>query len=164
MPLRSVASTGGSRLEVCQTPMMTDTPGVLPREPERWIPGEFTREYGEGTLELRGICSPEYEGGPGVAHGGWTAALLDELLGTCVNAGSPIAVTGTLTIVYVRPLPVGRQLVCRAWVQARENRKIQARGEVRLASSDALLTEATGTFVTVPTDHYQRTQQWLQVQ
>jgi acyl-coenzyme A thioesterase PaaI-like protein len=143
---------------------MTDGPGALPPERERWIPGDFTREYGDGTLELRGICSKEYEGGPGVAHGGWTAALMDELLGTCVNGKSPVAVTGTLTVVYVRPLPLEQPLVCRAWIQDRDGRKILARGEARLASSDALLAQAEGTFITVPTDHYERHQRWLREQ
>ena len=56
-----------------------------------------------------GVASPivvprVYEGPPGAVHGGIVAAYLDEILGgAAVRATSKIAVTGELTVRYVRP-------------------------------------------------------------
>ena len=57
------------------------------------------------------VCPPEHEGGPGVAHGGWTAAVLDEVLGHVPLLHGTLSVTKKLEVEYLRPVPVGRRVV-----------------------------------------------------
>ncbi len=92
-------------------------------------------------------CPPDYEGGPGVAHGGWTAEVLDETLGHVSLLHGQMAVTGTLTIRYVKPVPLSRPLEATAWVDRVEGKKWFISGELRLASSGAVLAGATGVWV-----------------
>ena len=35
----------------------------------------------DGSVHTHLVCGPENEGGPDVAHGGWTAGVFDEVLG-----------------------------------------------------------------------------------
>src|SRR3954451_5163062 len=93
------------------------------------------------------VCSEEHEGGPGVAHGGWTAGVLDEVLGHVPILHGHMSVTGTLTVRFVKPVPVGRALEATAWVARRERQKWFIEGELALASSGAVLARAEGIFI-----------------
>lgn len=128
---------------------------------DRWTPGVFTTTYDGRVMTMRGVCPAIYEGGPRVAHGGWTAAMMDELLGTCSHTVGGLSVTGTLTIKYVKPVPIERELVCTAQVEGQEGRRRRVRGEIRLANGDALLASAEGIFVEVRPGHYGRHETWL---
>src|SRR3954466_3125255 len=66
------------------------------------------------------VCSEEHEGGPGVAHGGWTAGVLDEVLGHVPILHGTLSVTKKLEVEYLRPVPVGRPLVASGWVESTE--------------------------------------------
>ena len=128
---------------------------------DRWIPGDFETTFHDGVMTMRGVCPATYEGGPMVAHGGWTAAMMDELMGTCSNVRGSLTVTGTLTITYVKPVPIERELVCTARVEGQEGRRRHVRGEIRLASTGALLASAEGIFVEARQDHFGRHEAWL---
>jgi acyl-coenzyme A thioesterase PaaI-like protein len=106
-------------------------------------------------------CPREHEGGPNVAHGGWTAAILDEVLGHVPILHGQLAVTGTLTIRYVRPVPIERELEARAWVARREGRRWYVAGELVLASTGAVLASAEGIWVERDPAHYDRHERWL---
>lgn len=95
----------------------------------------------------RVALGPAFEGAPGRAHGGMVAAIIDETMGAVLpQAGTP-AYTGTLTIRYLAPAPIGEELVFRAWIHRRDRRKltIHATGQHR----DTRFAEAEGVFITV---------------
>jgi acyl-coenzyme A thioesterase PaaI-like protein len=120
-------------------------------------------EFGVTTTRLS--CPTDQEGGPGVAHGGWTAAALDEILGHMVLLSGHMAVTGTLTVEFLKPVPVERELEARAWLERRENGKWHNVGELRLVSTGALLARATGIFIERnPKIHFERHREWLAAQ
>jgi acyl-coenzyme A thioesterase PaaI-like protein len=115
-----------------------------------------------GVAHFEITCPPEHEGGPGVAHGGWTAAMLDEALGHVVLLNNRMSVTGTLTIRFEKPVPIGRPLEARAWAERREARKWHLAGELVLASSGALLARADGVFVLRDgATHFGEFERWL---
>jgi acyl-coenzyme A thioesterase PaaI-like protein len=117
-------------------------------------------DRGEAHFEI--VCPAEHEGGPGVAHGGWTAGVLDEVLGHVPILHGLISVTGTLTVRFERPVPIERPLHARAWVAKRDERKWTIEGELRLGGSDALLAKAEGIFVLRdPATHFENFQRWL---
>jgi len=116
----------------------------------------------EGTARFALVCPDDHEGGPGVAHGGWTASVLDEALGHVPIQHGHMAVTATLTVGFVKPVPIGRPLVAAAWVDHVDGVKWHIAGELMLASSGATLATATGIWVARDyVNHFGNFAQWL---
>jgi acyl-coenzyme A thioesterase PaaI-like protein len=107
------------------------------------------------------ICGPENEGGPEVAHGGWTASVFDEVLGHVPVLNRELAVTGQLWVSYVKPVPVGRPLHARAWTVRREGHRWYVAGEMTLASTGAVLARGEAVMVVRDAGHFGRHQEWL---
>ncbi len=116
-------------------------------------------EPGASLTEL--VCGAEHEGGPGVAHGGWTAAVMDEVLGHLNLLSGQMAVTGELTVQFLKPVPIERPLELRAWCEGVDNGRRRNRGELRLASTGALLATAQGVFVERDASHFERYRRWI---
>ena len=106
-------------------------------------------------------CPKEYEGGPNVAHGGWTAAVFDDCIGHLPLLHGVRSVTAELTVSFVKPVPVGRELEVRVWIDRREGRRWYLSGEMVLSSTRAVLGRATGIWVTRDNTHFTRHEQWL---
>lgn len=128
--------------------------------------GVTTLRSGEdGGLLAELSCPAEYEGGPGVAHGGWVASVLDEVVGlACVFDRHQLSVTGELTIRYLKPTPLGSPLLVIARVDRLDGVRGHASGELILEASGAVLAEAHGIFIARDGEHYDRHRQWLATQ
>ncbi len=81
--------------------------------------------YGEVTLDSF------YEGPPGFVHGGWVAALLDQVLGEATAVFGRVCLTGNLTVDYRRPTPLNTPLVVSSRITGVERRKVFVSGEIR---------------------------------
>ena len=120
-------------------------------------------ERGVARFEI--VCPAGHEGGPGVAQGGWTAGVLDEVLGHVPLLHGEMSVTGTLTVRFLKPVPIEHPLEARAWVDRRERRKWFLEGELVLTSSGAVLASASGIFVRRdPSTHFADFERWLSEQ
>ncbi len=86
-----------------------------------------------------------YEGPPGLVHGGVSALILDQLLGEAAAAGGAPGMTGTLTLRYHRPTPLG-DLSGEARVERVEGIKTMVRGHILDAEGNATV-EAEGVFI-----------------
>lgn len=115
----------------------------------------------DGSVETALVCRADHEGGPGVAHGGWTAAMFDEVTGHVTMLNRRLAVTGSMTVTYVKPVPIERPLAARAWVVRKEERRWFVQGELVLASTGALLGRAEATMVLRDPGHFERHRLWL---
>jgi acyl-coenzyme A thioesterase PaaI-like protein len=97
---------------------------------------------GEHHIEADIVFGPAYEGPPGHCHGGWVAAMFDELLGfTQLMPGF----TAYLKIDYRAPTPLNKELSMRGWIEKVEGRKRYIRGTCH--DGDRLLSEAEGLFI-----------------
>jgi acyl-coenzyme A thioesterase PaaI-like protein len=115
-----------------------------------------------GVAHFRLTCPEDYEGGPGVAHGGWTAEVLDEVCGHVPLLYDQMSVTGTLTIKYLKPVPIRHGLEATAWIEKVEGKKLMIAGELRLTSSAATLATASGIWVARDkTSHFAAFERWL---
>jgi acyl-coenzyme A thioesterase PaaI-like protein len=85
---------------------------------------------------------PAYEGPPGHVHGGFIAAMFDELLGFAQLAPG---FTAYLHVDYRKPTPLNADLALDAFVDRVEGRKRFVRGVCRLG--DTVLAEAEGLFI-----------------
>lgn len=88
---------------------------------------------------------PQYEGPPGLVHGGVSALLLDQLCGEAAAAGGAPGMTGRLTLTYRRPTPLG-DLSAEAWIAEVEGYKTTVRGHLKDADGNPTV-EAEGLFI-----------------
>lgn len=97
----------------------------------------------------KALCSfhlnPMYEGPPGLVHGGVCALILDQMLGEAASAGGSPGMTGTLTLRYRRPTPLG-DLSAEAWIDHVEGFKTIVKGHLKDAEGNSTV-EAEGLFV-----------------
>lgn len=88
-----------------------------------------------------------YEGPPGCVHGGFVAAVFDELLGVVQSIGGPPGMTGRLTIHYRSPTPLHVPLRMEGRLVSRVGRKILTEGKI--FDGDRLCAEAEGLFISI---------------
>jgi acyl-coenzyme A thioesterase PaaI-like protein len=99
----------------------------------------------DGSVRSEVTMRPIHEGPPGGAHGGWVAALLDQLLGAANIAYGVGAMTAELTIRYRRPTPIGVPLTLRARTDSIDERRVHASGEI--VADGVVTAEARGLFI-----------------
>jgi uncharacterized protein (TIGR00369 family) len=108
------------------------------------------------------VTSPaRFEGGPGVMHGGWTAAMFDEVLAQLTARRGILTVTRDLAVRYHRPIPVEHSLVVEGHVVEQASERWVIAGVVRLPDSDQPLASATGTWLERDFGHFHRHQEWM---
>lgn len=108
----------------------------------------------EGLVSL--TCPSDFQGGPEVAHGGWIAAVFDDVLGRFLTHRGLLAVTATLKVDYLMPVPVERPLVLSVRIEAEEGRRRVMSGALRLMGEDQDRATAQGTWVERRPDHFDR--------
>jgi acyl-coenzyme A thioesterase PaaI-like protein len=101
-----------------------------------------------------GILGPAYGGPPGCVHGGVVAMIMDDLLGAATVMGGTPGMTGTLTVRYHAPTPLGQPLAWVARTEAVDGRKVHARAE--LHAGGRRTASAEGIFVAVDADRFDR--------
>lgn len=120
---------------VCQR----DNPGGL--RADLYRDGDVIRSV----FEFPGHC----EGPPGHAHGGSSAAFLDEMMGAAAWGRRPYVLAVHLSFDYHRPVPLGRELHAVGWLIGEGTRSLQVRGEIR-DPEGRLLVSGQGTFAHAP--------------
>ena len=101
--------------------------------------GDGFEVHGEVTFQAA------FNGPPDCVHGGMIAALFDELLGCACVVNGVGGYTGTLTVVYRTPTPLGEPLAMRGWRERSEGRKVFARGT--LHAGERLCATAEAVFI-----------------
>lgn len=101
----------------------------------------YEHQPGEVSAEI--VVPEQYQGYPGVVHGGVIAAMLDEVSGRSFMGGGPprFLVTARLNIRYRKPVPVGARLMLKGHAGEDRGRVALATGEIYNEAGD-LLAEA----------------------
>lgn len=89
------------------------------------------------------------QGPPGMAHGGASAALLDEAMGAAVWLAGYRVASVNLNITYHQSVPLGQPFTVTAQVKEPNEKKITAKGEIRLGNG-TLAVSGEGLFVQAP--------------
>jgi acyl-coenzyme A thioesterase PaaI-like protein len=112
-------------------------------------PGEVTAEY---------TVPDEYQGYPGIVHGGVVAAMLDEISGRSLMGGDPprFMFTARLDIRYRRNVPVGAPLRLVGHAGPRKGRTATATSEI-YSMEGTLLAQAEALMIDVPEEVVQST-------
>jgi acyl-coenzyme A thioesterase PaaI-like protein len=113
----------------------------------------------EGSSRIEGdeavtdvLLGPGFEGAPGRAHGGIVAAIFDDVTGHALRFAEVPAFTGTLTIRYHRPTPLGAALEYRASLYKREGRRLHISAVCR--SDGELIATCDAVYVVVDLDRF----------
>ncbi len=108
-------------------------------------------EQETGDIQAEITVPEQFQGYPGMVHGGVIAALLDEVTGRVYMHGdSPrFMVTAKLTIRYRKPVPVGEQIRLVGRPGSDNGRVASATGQI-FDSSGTLLAEAEATYMNIP--------------
>jgi len=101
-----------------------------------------------GPVEARARLGVLYEGPPRIVHGGWVAALFDEVLALVQRDAGVGGVTARLTVRYRRPTPVGAELELRSWIDDDQGRAVVAKATCH--AEGELVAEAEAQFVRLP--------------
>lgn len=117
-------------------------------------------EFRDEVLHAVAVCR-DGEGGRNVAHGGWIASVFDEVVGLLPDAYGHSTVTAEMTITYLRPVPIKRELFVRSWRNTRDGRKWYLEGSMVLASSGVELARARGLWIERRPDHFDQHAAWL---
>jgi acyl-coenzyme A thioesterase PaaI-like protein len=87
-----------------------------------------------------------YEGPPGMVHGGVAALLLDQVMGETASFGfTRVAMTGTLTLRYTTPTPLG-PVRLDGRIEREQGRKIHVVASIGPRGGEPTV-EATGLFI-----------------
>lgn len=144
-----------------------ETAGVRPGDPEWYsffdhspfiglanpLSPPVELEYAGDRVLGRVTFGAAYEGPPGCVHGGYIAAVFDELLGSAQSLSGEQGMTAHLGVDYRRPTPLGAPLQMEGWLDRREGRKIFARGAIY--ANGELTAEADALFIAFDREKFQ---------
>ena len=101
------------------------------------------------------VFEKRFEGGPGLVHGGATAAFFDDLIGFVAMAHQKPAVTGNLHVDYLKPIPIGVTVRGEAWLTGVQDRKLYAEAAGYLPDGTRCV-EVRSLFIQVGIEHFQQ--------
>jgi acyl-coenzyme A thioesterase PaaI-like protein len=96
---------------------------------------------------------PAFEGAPGICHGGFVAAVLDEALGMASALSGRACMTAELTTTYRQHTPIATPLRIEARLDSVDGRKVLTSGEVY--AGETVLVTAKGFFIAVDVEKFQ---------
>ncbi|WP_419926885.1 PaaI family thioesterase [Candidatus Poriferisocius sp.] len=104
-------------------------------------------EFGRPTVTAVVNLGDDYQGPTGSVHGGYMAAMFDNLLGVLPYkmTGRRGAFTGRLTVRYRALTPLDTELVLTGWVTDARSRRVTAAGQCH--AGGVLTAEAEALFV-----------------
>jgi len=105
----------------------------------------------EGDINGKIILTESQQGPPNFAHGGASAALVDEAMGAAVWRAGNTVVAVNLNVDYLKPVPLHQEIEVTGRVaQVEEDGKVvRASGEIRLPDGE-IAVSASGTYVNAP--------------
>ncbi len=101
----------------------------------------------EDTAVVEAVVGPAFAGAPGRAHGGILVTVIDETMGSVLAHHGLFALTAWLHVTFVAAAPLGQPVTTRAWLAARDGRKLTI--QARVQAGDTLVAEAEALFVAV---------------
>ena len=117
-------------------------------------PAVLTVDPEAGVVRGEVLFGAAFEGAPGIVHGGFVAAVLDEALGmACIFSGTH-GMTGELTTRYLHHTAVATPLRVEARLVAVDGRKIWTEGEI--SQGDRVVAEGSGLFIEVDAGKFAR--------
>ena len=109
----------------------------------RWYANTAGEIYTQVTL------TEAQQGPPGHAHGGATAAILDEAMGAAVWYAGKRVLSVNLNIDYKLPVPLGQKIEVTARISGKGGRSVHTAAEIRLLTGE-IAVSGQGIYVETP--------------
>lgn len=106
----------------------------------------FEQDHINRRIVGRFVLGDRYQGGAGFAHGGIIAVLLDEAMGKVCRFRDLHAVTAELTVEYLKPVSVEKEIVVEGHEVEQQGRNLFMAGEIR-NTEGIVLARGRGRFV-----------------
>jgi uncharacterized protein (TIGR00369 family) len=105
----------------------------------------------DGTINGNITLTESHQGPPNLAHGGASAALLDEAMGAAVWYKGHSVVVVNLNLDYLKPVPLNQEIevIGRVAEVGEDGKVIKANGEIRLPDGEVAV-KASGIYVNAP--------------
>lgn len=103
----------------------------------------------DGRITATVTFTEAQQGPPGFAHGGASAAVLDEAMGAAVWSAGHRVVAVNLNVDYRRPVPLGQEVHVEARITGRDGRAMYTQAELRLPDGQVAVS-ARGIYVEAP--------------
>ena len=116
---------------------------------------QFYEDHEANQVKTNLVIPDEYQGYPGVAHGGIVSTVLDEVSGRAVmmeESGRQLLATLRMTVRFRRPTPTERPLTAIGWVERTSGVGAKVAGEIRLA--DGTVTATSTSLLVEPPDDF----------
>ncbi len=95
------------------------------------------------------------QGPPNHVHGGAISAVLDESMGLASWMNKYPVMTATLTTEFLKPVPLGMDIIVQAWIENSSEKKII--GKSKLMGTDGkVYAKAHGLFIVLEIDKFQK--------
>jgi acyl-coenzyme A thioesterase PaaI-like protein len=91
------------------------------------------------------------QGAPLRVHGGAISAVLDETMGIITFLNFSPAVTANLSINFIKPLKVEKDVFVETWIEENNDKKYLIKG-IMVTEDETLVAEASGVFIKMPMD------------
>jgi len=104
----------------------------------------YARE--DGSIFTEVTLTEAQQGPPGMAHGGASAALLDEAMGAAVWRAGFRAAAVNLNMTYQKPVPLGIEIQITGRFIEKNGKRLFAEGEIRLPDGTVAVI-GKGTYV-----------------
>jgi acyl-coenzyme A thioesterase PaaI-like protein len=93
-----------------------------------------------------------FEGWEGIAHGGITTTILDEVMAWALVEGDNWGVTARLAIAFRRPVPIRVPIRAEGWITQQRRRVMDTAARIVDVASGEELATATGVYVAADAD------------
>jgi len=100
------------------------------------------------SMVCRFRLAAQYVGPPGHAHGGVIATILDEAMGKASKLRNVVALTRAMTVQYLRPVPLGKELVAEGRNRSLRGRVCTNVAEIRTTEGE-VLARSKGKFIAI---------------
>ncbi|MCF7808502.1 MAG: PaaI family thioesterase [Candidatus Marinimicrobia bacterium] len=114
-------------------------------DPDRYILNYY-RSENKGQVYAHLVFGPLSQGPPGHVHGGAISAIFDELMGVCCWVNGYPALTAQYTTRFLKPVPLGKDMLFSAWIKDRDANKIVLKCEL-IDESENRYAEGKGLFI-----------------
>ncbi|MBV8205270.1 MAG: PaaI family thioesterase [Acidobacteria bacterium] len=108
----------------------------------------FRLDEGRNRFVGRFRIPHRFQGPPGHVHGGIIATILDEAMGKVNKLRSVIALTRSMAVEYLKPVPLGQPLTVEGWEVRVRGRRHKNAAEIRNQDGE-VLARSEGLFIAI---------------
>jgi acyl-coenzyme A thioesterase PaaI-like protein len=102
-----------------------------------------------GMLLMEMLMGPDAEGPPDHVHGGFTCAILDEVMGGAAWCNGYPVLAANINVSLRKSIPLGKRFYCAGKTERIDTRRIYTTGQI-FDAAGIVYTSATAVFIRIP--------------